>query len=82
MLKSKFNLGSLSQAMNTKAVPLYRYGAGIGHWTKQESKQADRKARKLIALHIGMHPRLDADRIYVERKKEGRGLMINEEAVK
>ena len=81
LLKSKLNSGNLFQAINTWAVSLYRYGAGIVDWTKEEMKQIDRRTRKLITMHQGMHPRSDVDRIYVERERGGRGLMSIEDTV-
>mgnify|MGYP001794065188 FL=1 len=82
VLKSKLSAGNLFQAINTWAVSLYRYGAGVVEWTKDELKQIDRRTRKLIAMHRGMHPRSDVDRLYVERGKGGRGLMSIEDTVK
>ena len=81
LLKSKLNSGNLFQAINTWAVSLYRYGAGIIGWTKDELQQADRRTRKLITMYGGMHPRSDVDRLYVEREKGGRGLMNIEDTV-
>jgi len=80
-LKSKLNSGNLFKAINTWAVSLYRYGAGIIGWTKDELQQADRRTRKLITMYGGMHPRSDVDRLYVEREKGGRGLMNIEDTV-
>ena len=79
VLKSKFNLGNMFQAINTWTV--FLYGAGIVQWIKDELKQIDRKTRKLIALHCGMHPRPDVGRIYVERKKGSKSLMIVENII-
>ena len=82
ILKSKLKSGNLFHAINTWAVSLYRYGAGIVQWTKDELKQIDRRTRKLITLYRGMHPRSDVDRMYVEREKGGRGLTSIEDTVK
>lgn len=38
VLKSKLNSGNLFRAINTWAVSLYTYGAGIVLWTKDELK--------------------------------------------
>lgn len=81
ILKSKLNSGNLFKAINTWAVSLYRYGAGIIGWTKEELQQVDRWTRKLITVHRGLHPRSDVDRLYVERGKGGRGLMGIEDTV-
>jgi len=82
LLKSKLNSGNLFRAINTWAVSLYRYGAGIVEWTQEELRKIDRRTRKLITMYQGMHPRSDVDRIYVEREKGGRGLMSIEDTVK
>ena len=34
----------------------------------------DRKTRKLLTINRGLHPRSDVDRLYLSRKKGGRGL--------
>jgi hypothetical protein len=82
VLKSKLNSGNLFKAINTWGVSLYRYGAGIIEWTKDELRQADRRTRKLITKYNGMHPRSDTDRLYVHREKGGRGLMSIEDTVR
>ncbi|XP_067933124.1 uncharacterized protein [Watersipora subatra] len=81
VLKSKLTAGNLITAINTWAVSLYRYGAGIIQWTKAELQQLDRRTRKLMTVHKGLHPRSDVDRVYVERDQGGRGLMSVEETV-
>ena len=82
VLKSKLNSGNMIKAINTWAVSLYRYGAGVIEWTKDELKQIDRKTRKLITMYRGLHPRSDVDRLYVDRNNGGRGLMSVEDTVK
>ncbi|XP_067950319.1 uncharacterized protein [Watersipora subatra] len=42
-LKLKLTAGNLITAINTWAVSLYRYGAGIIQWTKVELQQLDRR---------------------------------------
>ena len=46
MLKSKLNGGNIIKVINSKAVSLVRYGAGIIEWTKDELREIDRKTRK------------------------------------
>ena len=41
----------------------------------------DQKTRKLMAMHKALHPRDDIERLYVSRKKEGRGLASIEDYV-
>ena len=81
LLKSGMNSGNLFSAINTWAVSLFRYGAGILEWTKAELQEVDRCTCKRITIYKGMHPRSDVDRLYVERSKGGRGLMSVEDVV-
>ena len=46
LLKSKLNSKNLFLAINSWAVALIRYGAGIIDWTKYEISEMDRKTRK------------------------------------
>ena len=69
------------QAINTWAVPVTRYGAGIITWTLTELRELDRKTRKLLKLHRAHHPQADVDRLYVSRQQGGRGLQSIEEVV-
>ena len=75
LLKSVMYSGNLFSAINTWAVSLFSYSAGILEWTKAELQEVDRYTRKRITICKGMHPRSDMDRLYVERSKGGRGLM-------
>ena len=52
-----------------------RYGAGVLKWRFDELKELDRKSRKLLTMHKGLHPKSDVDRLYVSRKEGGRGLV-------
>ena len=51
-------------------------------WTVEELKSLDRKTRKLLTIHGMFHPRSDIDRLYVPRKRGGRGLMGCEDCVR
>ena len=61
-------------ATNTFAVPVLTYSFGLIDWTKAELKNIDIKTRKVIAMNNSICRRGDVDRIYVDRKKGGRGL--------
>ena len=69
------------QAINTWAIPVIRYGAGIIKWTKQELKGVDRRTRKMLTAAGVHHPQADVDRLYCDRHEGGRGLMSVEECV-
>ena len=82
MLKSKLNSGNLIKAINTYAVAVVRYTAGIIKWSNEELENTDRKTRKLLTMYGGFHPKSDIDRLYVERAKGGRGLISVQEVVR
>ena len=65
----------LLSAANTWAVSLMKYGAGTIKWNKEELQDIDRKSRKMMTMNKELHPRSDVARIYVPRKKGGRGLI-------
>ena len=48
VLKSKLNGGNSIRAINSWAVPVIRYTAGIVDWTQAELEDLDRKTRKLM----------------------------------
>ena len=82
ILKSKLNAGNVVMAVNSRAVSLVRYGAGIVDWTKAELQEMDRKTRKIFTMNRALHPRSDVDRLYLKRVEGGRGLQCLEEVVK
>ena len=82
VLKSQLHGKFSIQAINTWAVPLVRYGAGILNWTAQELKALDTKTRKLMRINGAHHPQGDVDRLYVSRQFGGRGLHSIEEVVR
>ena len=71
VLKFKFNARNTSQAIYTWAVPTTRYGEGIEQWTEEELEYLDRKSRKLITMHGGLHPRSNVQRLYIPRNDGG-----------
>ena len=81
ILKSKLNSGNIVKAINSWAVPIIRYGAGIVDWKKSELRNLDTKTRKFLNMYQALHPRSNVDRLYVPRSKGGRGLQSIEECV-
>ena len=75
VMKSKLNGGNVIKAINTWAIPLIRYGAGIIDWTKNEIDEIDRKTRKMLNMYGGLHPKSNVDRLYLKRENGGRGLI-------
>ena len=57
-------------AINTWAVAIFRYGAGIITWRESELKSIDIKTRKNLTMCGDMHPKSDVDRLYLKGKKE------------
>ncbi|CAH2018627.1 unnamed protein product [Acanthoscelides obtectus] len=66
-------------AIGALAIPIMQYSFGIINWTLDDIRQMDRKTRKLMTTHNILHPKADIDRLYVPRKKGGRGLKQIEE---
>ena len=66
-------------AVNTWAVAVLRYGAGVLKWTTEE---LDRKTRKVMTMHGALHPRSDINRLYMPREKGGRGLISCERCIR
>ena len=69
------NGGNTIRAINSRAVSLVRYSAGILKWTKDEIKAMDRKTKKILAMNRMYHPQSDTDRLYIPRVEGGRGLL-------
>ena len=82
ILKSKLNGRNKVTAINTWAVAIFRYGAGIIQWKASELKDVDRKSRKTMTMYGGLPPKSDVDRLYVKRKEGGRGLISAERCIR
>ena len=70
------------KAINTWAVAIFSYDAGIIQWKASELKDLDRKSRKTMTMHRGLHPKTDVNRLYVKRMEGGRGLISVERCVR
>ena len=75
VLKSKLNGGNSIRAINSWAIPVIRYTAGIVDWTQAELEDLDRKTRKLMTANHALHLQCDVDRLYMPRQTGGRGLL-------
>ena len=71
---SELNGHNNSIAHNAFAIPLITPTIGIPKWTKKEINDLDIATRNIICMSGGFHQASDIDRLYVERKKGGRGL--------
>ena len=79
---SQLHAGNLLQAVNTWAVSVVRYTAGILDWSTRELEAIDTKTRKILAMNRALHIRSNVDRLYIKRKEGGRGLMSVVECVR
>ena len=68
--------------INTWAVGVVRYSAGIVDWTMEEVANMDRRTRKILAINGCLHTRSNDARLYKPRKDGGRGLVGIEECVR
>ena len=81
-MKSKLNGWNLVPEVYTWAVSLLRYSAAFFvSWRKSKLQAIDRKTRKLFTRYGALHPKLDADRLYIPRKEGRRGLISIEDCV-
>ena len=82
IVKSKLNGNNTAKAINVWAISLLRYGAGLLKWTREEFEWMDRKTRKLMTMYKTLHQKSDVARLYVPRRKGGRGLISCEGCIK
>jgi hypothetical protein len=82
VLESKLNARNTVKALNTWAVAIFRYTAGILDWNVEDLKAIDRKTRKLLTMNRMHHPKADIDRLYLPRCEGGRGLIAVEFCVR
>lgn len=82
ILKSRLNGKNKVMGINMWAVAVVRYGGGIVEWRQEELKRMDRKTRKMMTMYGALHPKSDVDRLYLPRKRGGRGLIGCEACVK
>ena len=81
LCRSKLNGGNLISGINTWAVSVLRYSAGIVDWTVEELVSMDRRTRKILAMNGCMHTTSNVARLYLPRKEGGRGLISIEECI-
>ena len=82
LCRSKLNGGNLIGGINTWAVGIVRYSAGVVDWTMEEMTSMDRRTRKILAMNGCLHTRSNVARLYLPRKEGGRGLIGIEESVR
>jgi hypothetical protein len=82
IMKSELNAGNSIRAINIWAIPVVRYTAGIVDWTVADLQEADRKTRKLLTMHGAFNLNGDVDRLYIDRKNGGKGLLQVEQVIR
>ena len=81
VLRSQLNSRNKFRAVNAYCLPIIRYTAGLVKRNVDDLRSMDRKTRKVLKMHRGLHPRSDVDHLYISRKKGGRGLKSVEDVV-
>ena len=81
VLKSNLNGENLVSGVNTWAVSLLRYSVAVVSWRKSKMQPIDRGTRNLFTIHVALDPKSDVDRLYIPRKKGGRGLISIEDII-
>ena len=76
VLKSKLNGENLVPGIKTWVESLLRYSAAFLSWRKRELQAIDRKTRKLFTIYGELHPKSDADILYIPRKEQRRGFVF------
>ena len=82
ILETKLNGGNIITGINTWAILSLRYSAAFLDWTGAELEQMGKRTIKLMTMHRALNPKSDVARIYLSRKKGGRGLIRVEDTVK
>ena len=82
VLKSKLYSGNMIKAINSWAVSVMRYTAGIIEWSVKELKEIDIRTRKMMTMAGAFHMRGSVDRLYMKRCEGARGLISIEDCVK
>ena len=80
LLASNLSGKNLITAINTWAIPVIRYGAGILDWTSSEARGLDNITRRHLRRGV-IKSNSDVDRLYVSRKLGGRGLQRIEDVI-
>ena len=75
LCSSKLNRGNLIGGINTWAVGIACFSAGIVDWTMGEVANMDRRTRKILAMSGCLHTRSNVVRLYLPRKEGGIGLI-------
>ena len=70
ILESKLSGENVIKEIYSWAISLLRYSAAFLDWTKEELQQLNRRTRKLLTMHKGLHRKSNVDGLYISRKEE------------
>ena len=62
-------------ATATLAIPVLIHSFGVINWRLEQVRKIDRKTKQILTMYKMHHPKADTDRLYVQRKGGGRGLL-------
>ena len=82
LAQSKLYGGNAIKAINSWAVTVICYTAGIIAWTAKELKTIDIRTRKIMTMAGMFHQKGDGDHLYLMRKDGGRGMISMEDCVR
>ena len=68
LCRSKLNARDLIDGINTWALGVICYSAGIVDWTMEEMANMDRRTRKILTMNGCLHTRSNVARLYLPRK--------------
>ena len=81
VLNSKLNGTNLVRGVNTWAISLLRYSAAFVSWLKSELEAISGNNRKLFTIYGALYTKSDVDRLYIPRRKGGRGLIFIKDCI-
>ena len=73
--KSLLSAKNKVRAYNSVCVGLLTYCFGLIKWTKSELENLDKDVRKIMTMNEGFSKHSDVDRLFLQRKNGGRGLV-------
>ena len=82
LAQSKLYGGNAIKGINSWAVSVIHYTAGIIDWTEKELKTIDIRTRKIMTMAGMFHLKGDVDHLYLIRKDGGRGMISIEDCVR
>ena len=72
VMRSRLNDQNKIRALNTWAISLLRYWAGILNWRKNVLDEMDRKTRKIMTINKEFHPKSDIYIVCTEKYRRKR----------